>query len=213
MIRKFALASILLAFFMIAPALAAPDTTYYANPSILNDDSGLQIQINSIVASDLPRGSLIYTFPPDQYRYYTIYFTKYNPTNHDIRYQLNLTFMDSNGTMYTSEDNILATSVGAGIHVSDEPKEYPVARNATGLYLRWTHLNTYLNEYDWTNIQIGADQVASPTPTPTATATPTPPPTPSPTATAKPAPADGFLPLLAIGMVAGCLGLTRITKR
>jgi hypothetical protein len=212
MLRKILLATLLLAFFVIAPALAEPDTTYYAQPVVLKDDNRLQIELNSIVASDLPRGSLIYAFPPDQYRYYTVYFTKYNPTDHEIRYQFNITFVDSNGTVYTSEDNILATGIGAGIRVSDEPKEFPVARNATGLYLKWYHLNTYLNEYEWTNIAVSPHQAATPTPVPATTATPTPTPAASPTATAKPAPADGFLPLLAIGLVASGFVLARARK-
>jgi hypothetical protein len=212
MLRKILLAALLLAFFVVAPVLAEPDTTYYTQPMILKDDSGLQIELNYIVASDLPRGSLIYSFPPDQYRYYTIYFTKYNPTTHDIRYQFNITFMDSNSTVYTSEDNILATGIGPGIRVSDEPKEYPVARNATGLYLRWYHLNTYLNEYEWSNIALVSQPETTPTPTPAATAIPTSTPSASPTATAKPTPADGFLPVLAIGLVASGLLLTRARK-
>jgi hypothetical protein len=166
MMRKMLLMALLLAFFVITPALAEPDTTYYTQPAILNDDNGLQIEINSVVASDLPKGSLLYTYPPDQYRYYTIYFTKYNPTNHDIRYQFNITFVDNNGTVYTTEDNLLATSIGPGIRVSDEPKEFPVSRNAKGLYLRWYHLNTYLNEYEWTNIALDTQPAATPTPTP-----------------------------------------------
>jgi hypothetical protein len=175
---------------------------------VLNDDSGLKIEINSVVASDLPRGSLLNTFPPDQYRYYTIYFTKYNPTDHDISYEFVINFIDSNGTVYTTEDNILATSVGPGIRVSDEPKEYPVARNATGLYLRWKHLNTYLNEYEWTNIAL----LSEATPTPAPSAKPSPTSAASPTATAKPTPADGFLPVLAIGLVASGFVLARARK-
>jgi hypothetical protein len=212
MLRKILLATLLLAFFVIAPALAAPDTTYYPGQVVLKDDSGLQIELNSIVASDLPRGSLFNTFPPDQYRYFTIYFTKYNPTDHDIRYQFNITIVDSNGRVYTSEDNVLATSLGAGRRVSDEPKEYPVARNATGLFLRWYHLNTFLNEYEWQNIALETQPEATPTPTPAATATPTPTTAASPTATAKPTPADGFLPVLALGLVASGFILARARK-
>lgn len=210
MMRKMLLMALLLAFFVITPALAEPDTTYYTQPAILNDDNGLQIEINSVVASDLPKGSLLYTYPPDQYRYYTIYFTKYNPTDHDIRYQFNITFVDNNGTVYTSEDNILATSIGPGRRISDEPKEYPVARNATGLYLRWYHLNTYLNQYEWKKINLTQEAPATPTPTPAATGTPTP--AASPTATAKPTPVDGLLPVLAIGLVAGGFVLARVKK-
>lgn len=209
MLRKIALAGILLAFFVIAPALAAPDTTYYANPAILKDDSGIQIEINSIVARDLPDGSIIYTYPPDQYRYYKVYYTKYNPTDHDIRYQLNFTFVDDSGAIYTTENNFLAAGVGAGRRISDEPMEFAVARNATGLKLKWTHINTYLNEYEWNLIDVSMQQAATPTPTPAPTATATPTPTAVPTPTAKPAPADGFLPLLAISLVASGFVLLR----
>ncbi|HEY3272939.1 MAG TPA: hypothetical protein VGJ92_04200 [Methanocella sp.] len=212
MLRKILLATLLLAFFVVAPALAAPDTTYYTQPLVLNDDSGLKIEINSVVASDLPHGSLFNTFPPDQFRYYTVYFTKYNPTDHDIRYQFNISFVDSNGTVYTTEDNILATGIGPGIRVADEPKEFPVARNATGLYIRWYHLNTYLNSYEWTNIALLTETPPTPTPTPAPTVKPTPTSAATPTATAKPTPADGFLPVLAIGLVASGFILARARK-
>ncbi len=215
MLRKIALAGILLAFFVIAPALAAPDTTYYAQPAILNDDSGIQIEINNIVARDLPLGSLEGTYPPDQYRYYTVYYTKYNPTDHDIRYQLNFTFVDDNGSVYTTENNFLAAGIGAGRRISDEPMEFAVARNATGLKLKWTHINTHLNEYEWNLINVTTQPAATPTPTPapTTAATPTATPTAVPTATAKPAPADGFLPLLAISLVASGFVLLQSKKK
>jgi hypothetical protein len=216
MLRKIALAGILLAFFAVVPALAEPDTIYYASPSILKDDNGLQIELREIVASDLPKGSIIFTYPPEQYRYYVLYYTLYNPTDHDIRYQFDISFMDSNGTVYKTEDNILATGIGAGRRISDELKEFPVPRNATGVYLRWRHLNQYLNSYEWTNINVSTQQTVTPTPTPTPAATVTATPTPaaaSPTATAKPTPVDGLLPLLAIGIVASGFVLARITKK
>jgi hypothetical protein len=210
-LRKLALAAVLLVFFMVAPALAEPDTTYYTNPSILKDDSGIQIELSEIVASDLPKGSIIFTYPPSEYRYYVLYYTLYNPTDQDIRYQFNITFMDSNGTSYTTEDNTLATSIGAGRRISDEIKEFPVPRNATGLHLRWYFINKDLNEREWRDINITEQAVATPTPTPVPTATATPTPAASPTAT--PTPADGFLPLLAIGLVASGFVLARVTKK
>ncbi|OPY28560.1 MAG: hypothetical protein A4E28_01445 [Methanocella sp. PtaU1.Bin125] len=194
---KILLTAALVALFATAPALAA-DQIYYADPMILPDDSGIQIELNNIVASDEPLGSISWTYPPSQYRYYRLYYTLYNPTDHDIRYQFNINFVDSNGTVYTTEDNILAYGLGAGRRVSDYFKEYPIPRNATGLYLRWRHLNTYVNEYEMTNIALQLQ--ATPTPAPTATVQPTATPAPSPTP--NPAPVSGLLPLAALGMIA-----------
>ncbi|RPH55418.1 MAG: hypothetical protein EHM89_17170, partial [Acidobacteria bacterium] len=141
MIRKIVLATVLLAFCVIAPALAqpypSPDQTFYLNPPILVDDSGIQIELHQVVASDVPLGSYNITFPPTEYRYYTVYYTRYNPTDHEIRYQFNITFVDRNGTVYETEDNTLATGIAAGRRVSDEVKEFHIPRDAAGLYLRW----------------------------------------------------------------------------
>jgi len=193
----------LLTLFAIAPALAASDQIYYADPMILRDDSGLQIELNNIVASDEAIGSIFWSYPSSQYKYYRLYYTLFNPTDHDIRYQFNITFVDSNGTVYVTEDNILAYGLGSGRRVSDYFKEYPIPRNATGLYMRWHHLNTYVNEYEWTNIALQTQVAPTPTPVPTATAQPSATPAPSPSPTAKPAPVNGLLPLAALGMI-GC---------
>jgi hypothetical protein len=198
---KILLIATLLALFAIAPALAASDQTYYADPMILKDDSGIQIELNSIVASDEPYGSITYSYPSSQYKYYRVYYTLYNPTDHDIRFQFDLTFVDSNGTVFTTDDNILGYGLGAGRRVSDYFKEYPIPRNASGLYMRWHHLNTYVNEYEWTNIAIQSQPAPTPTAVPTATAVPSATPVPSPTSTAKPTPVNGLLPLAALGMV------------
>ena len=218
MIRKIALATALLAFFVVAPALAqpypSPDQTFYLSPPILKDDSGIQIELNSVVASDVPHGSYNFSFPPTQYRYYTVYYTKFNPTDHDIRYQFNITFVDRNGTVYETEDNILATGIGAGRRISDEPMEFVIPRNATGLYLRWYYINAYTNQHEWKNIELVTEPVATATPTPTAApsatvASPTPTAAPGATATPKPTPVDGLLPVLAIGIAGAGIAFAR----
>lgn len=199
---KILLIAMLLALFAMAPALAASDQIYYPEPMILKDDNGLQIELNSIVASDEPLGSISWTYPPSQYKYYRLYYTLYNPTDHDIRYQFNITFVDSNGTVYVPDEYLLASGIGAGRRVSDYVKEYPIPRNSTGLYMRWHHLNTYVNEYELTNIALQSQPAPTPTIVPTATPVTSATPVPSPTATAKSTPVSGLLPLAALGIVA-----------
>lgn len=197
---KVALIATLLAIFMVAPALADADITYYTDPAILNDDSGIQIEVTSVIVSDLPDGSIGFSHPSELYRFYKVHYVLANPTDHEIRYQLNLTFKDSNGVTYTPESENLAQGLGAGIRVTDEMKEYAIPRSSTGVYMRWTHLNKYLNVYEYDNLQLKTQPVTTPTPTPTPTikATPTPTPTPTP----KQTPVGGLLPVLAIGIVA-----------
>jgi hypothetical protein len=215
MLRKIALAATLLAFLLIAPACAATITTYYMTPAILSDDTGLQIELRDVTVNDQPLGSWIFQYPPSEYRYYVLYYTLYNPTSSDIRFQFQINFIDENGTIYETEDNTLATGVGAGKRVSDEIKEYPIPKNAKGLHLRWRHLDTFINDYVWTDINLSTHQSVTATPTgaPSSAATATPTQAASPSATAKPSPTSGLLPLLAIGIVAGGFVLARLTRK
>ncbi len=199
--RKILLIATLLALFVIAPALAS-DQFYYPSEMILKDDSKVQFELNAIVASDTPEGSYALTYPPSEYKYYRLYYTIYNPTDHEIRYQFNISFVDSNNKVYETEDNIIAPNIGAGRRVTDQMKEYCIPRNATGLHLVWRHLNIYASEYEMTTIKLQSQPVATPTATPTATAQPSATPVPSPSATAKQTPVSGLLPLAALGMVA-----------
>lgn len=210
---KITLIAALAAFLIIAPAVAESEKTYYANPMILQDDSGLNIEITRVVAADLPLGSISFTYPPSQYQYYRVEYIKSNPTDKDIRFQFKLDLVDSNGTAYKTEDNVLAYGVGAGRRVP-ELKEYPVPRNATGLYLNWHHIENAVDEVI-TRIDLAADAPATPTPTVTPTATPVPPtPTPVPP-TPTPAGLESWLPLGAFAIAAGIAGIcsSRRTRR
>lgn len=213
MIRKILLAAILLAFFVIAPALAAPDTTYNTNPVNLLDDSGLKIYLTEVVASDTPMGSYGGAYPSSDYRYYVLYYRTENPTDSSIRWQYDIRFVDNNNVEYKPADEIIGSTIAAGFHsTGSQPVEYVIPKNATGLYLRWYHIDKYLNDKVWNKIMLETLPVATPTPTPAPTAQATPTPAASPTATAKPAPADGILPLLAIGLVASGFVLARVKK-
>lgn len=206
---RFALMAALLAVFLIAPALAETDKTFYTEPMILKDDSGVQIEFISMVASDHSDASYYpYTYSPSAYRFYKVTYVEANPTDHDIRYQFRLNMIDSNGTVYTTDDQVLGYGIGAGRRVPYS-KEFPIPRNATGLYLRWYHINTYLNTEETTDIQLVPGETATATPTgttaPTATAVPSPTAMPTPT----PKPTGLFEPWLPLGalMAAGILGI------
>ncbi len=110
MLRKILLAALLLAFFVIAPALAAPDTTYYTNPVTLVDDSGLKIYLMEVVASDSPMGSYGGAYSSSDYRYYVLYFRTENPTDSPIRWQYDIRFVDNNSVEYTSADEIIGST-------------------------------------------------------------------------------------------------------
>jgi hypothetical protein len=213
MLRKILLATLLLAFFVVAPALAAPDTTYYTNPVNLLDDSGLKIYLVEVIASDTSLGSYGGAYSSPDYRYYVLYYRTENPTDSAIRWQYDIRFVDNNGVEYKSADEIIGSTIAAGFRSTEsQPVEYVIPKNATGLYLRWYHIDKYLNEKVWEKIMLEALPVTTPTPTPAPTATGTPTPAASPTATAKPTPADGFLPVLAIGLVASGFLLARARK-
>lgn len=212
MLKKMALASILLMFFAASPALAEPDTTYYTNPITLQDDSGLKIHLTQVVASDLPLGSYGFTYPSSDYRYYIIYYRTENPTDNAIRWQYDIRFVDSNNTEYKPASEIAGSTIPAKFQSTGaQPVEYAIPRNATGLHLRWYRLDSYLNVIVWENITLAAAAEATPAPTHAVTATPAP--ATSPTATPKPAPAEGLLPVLAIGIAASGLVLARIEKK
>jgi hypothetical protein len=201
---KITLIAALAAFLIIAPAVAESEKTYYPNPMILKDDSGLNIEITRVVAADLPLGSYIFTYPPSQYLYYQVYYTKSNPTDRDIRFQFKLLLVDSNGTEYSTVDPVLAYGVGAGRRVP-EVKEYPVPRNATGLYMNWYHIENAVDEVI-TRIDLAEELPATPTPTVTPTATPVPP-TATPAPTPTPAGLEAWLPLGAFAIAAGIAGI------
>jgi|AGTN01.1.fsa_nt_gi hypothetical protein len=210
MLRKFVLAAILLAFLVIVPALAEPDTIYHTEPVSLSDDSGLKIYLSEVIASDTPIGSYGAWYPSSEYRYYVVNYMVENPTESAIRWQYDIRFVDSNGTEYTPVDVMTGSTTPAGFKSTrSQPVEYAIPRTASDLYIRWYHIDTGMNIKVFQKIDLNELPATTPTPTPSPEATPTP--TAIPTAT--PAPADGFLPVLAIGIIASSFILARIAKK
>ena len=202
----------LMTLLFIAPAYAA-DKIYYAEPAKLVDDTGIEIQIKDIKVSDMPTGYSVFNYPASQYQFYTVSYWIANPTDERIRYQFRINFADDKGRIYTSEEYNLAGNVDPNKKLLDmmqyppTQKEFAVYRNATGVYLRWEHIDRYLNEIVTTNISL-AEEAA-----PTATVVPSPTATPAPTATpvATPAPTETpgsqpCLPFLPMALIAGGFG-------
>ncbi|WP_048197747.1 hypothetical protein [Methanocella arvoryzae] len=205
----------LMTLLFIAPAYAA-EKIYYAEPARLVDDTGIEIQIKDIKVSDTPTGYSTFNYPPTQYQFYTVSYWIANPTDEQIRYQFRINFADDKGRIYTSEEYNLAGNVGPNKKLLDmmqyppTQKEFAVYRNATGVHLRWEHIDRYLNVIVVTNITLTEES-------PTATAMPSPTATPAPTATpvATPVPTEApgsqpclsFLPMALIAGGFGAAGL------
>ena len=201
---KFALIAALAALLLAAPALAAePSRLYFTNPSILKDDSGLEIHLISVGASDTPRGSYEFAYPPSQYRFYILNYTVSNPTNQSLPFDLNVAikFNDSNGTTYGPVDQMPYETIPAG-KGGPNSAEYAIPRTAHDLSLVWTHLDRTFNTWTYTDVYLEPQAAATPTPTagPTANPTATATPTPTPTGLWEP-----LLPLTAIVAGAGII--------
>lgn len=181
----------LIALMIAAPAYAA-DKTYYTEPQILTDDTGVVITIDHVKVSDLPEGYSVFNYPPTQYQFYTLYYTLSNPTDQRIRFQFNINFVDDKGRSFTSEEYNLAEWLNPNDRSTLQPKEFAVYRNASDVHLRWRHIDRYWNNETATTITLVEEIKSSPTITPTPEVTPTQMATPTATQSPTPAPAPGF---------------------
>ncbi len=181
----------LIALMLAAPAYAA-DKTYYTEPQILTDDTGVVITIDHVKVSDLPEGYSIFNYPPTQYQFYTLYYTLSNPTDQRIRFQFNINFVDDKGRSFTSEEYNLAEWLNPNDRSTLQPKEFAVYRNASDVHLKWRHIDRYWNNETATTITLVEEIKSSPTITPTPEVTPTRMATPTATQSPTPAPAPGF---------------------
>jgi len=181
----------LIALMLAAPAYAA-DKTYYTEPQILTDDTGVVITIDHVKVSDLPEGYSVFNYPPTQYQFYTLYYTLSNPTDQRIRFQFNINFVDDKGRSFTSEEYNLAEWLNPNDRSTLQPKEFAVYRNASDVHLKWRHIDRYWNNETATTITLVEEIKSSPTITPTPEVTPTQMATPTATQSPTPAPAPGF---------------------
>ncbi|WP_254591215.1 hypothetical protein [Methanocella conradii] len=138
-------------------------------------------------------------FPSDQYKYVTVYYSLYNPSDKDVEYEFNVSIRDQANRYFYADEFILAEKVPAHGSLQNRVKHFAVYRNSTSLQLVWTdkEVNPPWDHYD-TFIDLKF-QDATPTPTPTPTPTSTPTPTPS-------NPAGQCMPFLPVGLIIGGVG-------
>lgn len=182
---------------LIAPVLAdrvdVMDTTY---------NHKVNVRFEKIVE----RGtSDIYppqNYPPTEYKFVTLYYSFYNPTSTDLRYDFNIDIKDQNGNVFTGENYIVAETVPANGNLLNRYKEYAIYRNSTDYYFVWQDKQVDSPWLETTStINITYPQ---PTPEPTAATTPTAQATP--TAVPNTPITQHCLPFLPLGAVIGGFG-------
>ncbi len=142
-------------------------------------------------------------YPPTEYKFVTLYYSFYNPTSIDARYDFNIDIEDQNGNIFKGENYIVAENVPANGNLLNRYKEYAIYRNSTDYY------------FVWHDKQIDAPWLDTTTPVNITYPEPTPEPAGSVTATAQatptPTPGNGSvtqhcLPFLPLGAVIGGFG-------
>lgn len=188
----------LLALALAAPAMAdreyVMDTTY-------SQDRAVSVHFEKVVETDKSDVFSPFNFPPDKYRFVTLYYSLYNPFDRDVNYEFNISIRDQADRYFYTDEFILSEKVPAGGSLLNRHKDFAVYRNSTNLQLVWydKEPNPPWDHY-YTYIPIELTDI-----TPTPSATPAPTLTPSPTPTPTP-PARGCLPYLPIGLIIGCIG-------
>ncbi|HMK48099.1 MAG TPA: hypothetical protein VK436_15870 [Methanocella sp.] len=191
---------------------AAKDRIFYPSQKLLQEDSGIIVEIDHIKLSDTSIGYSPFNFPPTEYKFYTLYYYISNPTNDSIKYEFRIHFADDQGREYTSEEYNLAEVVNPHSR-GPEQKEFAVYRNASGVYLRWDHINHYYNTMETTNISLIEDlgptatPAASPKATVIASATVSPTSAPTTSPTVAPSTLSPYITIMSIAIGAGAISL------
>jgi hypothetical protein len=188
----------LLTLAFVAPAMA--DRAYVMDATYA-EGRATSVHFEKVVETDKSDVFSPFNFPPEKYKFVTLYYSLYNPSDKDVNYEFNISIRDQADRYFYTDEFILAEKVPAGGMLSNRHKDFAVYRNSTNLQLVWydKEPSPPWNHY-YTYIPIELTDI---TPTPSATATPTSTPTPTPTPTP---PAQGCLPYLPIGLIIGCIG-------
>ena len=76
-------------------------------------------------------------YPPTEYKFVTLYYSFYNPTGTDIKYEFNIDIEDQNGNVFKSENFQLWELVPANSNLLNRYKEFAIYRNSTDYYFVW----------------------------------------------------------------------------
>ncbi len=186
---------------LISPAFA--DRVCVLDAWYTEDQNGnpraVNVHLEKAVESDTSDKFSPANYPPDQYKFVTIYYSLYNPSDKDVYYEFNVSIRDSANRYFYTDEFILAEKVPAHGTLQNRVKRYAVYRNSTGLQLVWTdkEVNPPWYHYD-TIIDLNFQDV-TPTPAPSPSVTPTPTPV-------SPGPAGQCSPFLPLGLIIGGIG-------
>jgi hypothetical protein len=182
---------------LIAPVLAdrvdVMDTTY---------NHKVQVRFDKVVEKSTSDIYPPQNYPPTDYKFVTLYYSFYNPTSSDVRYEFNIMIEDQNGNYFAGENYLIAETVPANGNLLNRYKEYAIYRNSTDYYFVWQDKQS---ESPWL-VQNQTVPITYPAPTPE--------PTEAVTATAQTTPTTSpnvpitnrCLPFLPIGAVIGGFG-------
>jgi hypothetical protein len=192
----------LLTLAFVAPAMA--DRAFVMDRTVSEDLNGnprvLSVRFEKVVETDRSDAYSLINYPPEKYKFITLYYTLFNPSDKDVNYEFNVSIRDQADRYFYTDEFILGEKVPAGGSLARH-KDFAIYRNSTNLQLvwydkepepPWDHYYTYI-PVEMTDI--------TPTPSVTPKAAPTSTPTPTPTP-----PAQGCLPYLPIGLIIGCIG-------
>jgi hypothetical protein len=198
----------LLILCFIAPALADQEVTL---GSTYSDDRALTVKLEKVVETDTSDIYSPFNFPPDKYKFITLYYSLYNPSDRDVTYEFNVSIRDQANRIFNTDEFILGEKVAAGGKLLNRHKDFAVYRNSTTIQLLWTDKQP---NPPWFHYDTVIDIVfPSPTPIPTTspiTPTPTSTPTPTPTRTS---PVGQCLPFLPIGILLAGVGSAGLLTR
>lgn len=141
-------------------------------------------------------------YPPTEYKFVTLYYSFYNPTSSDLRYEFNVVIEDQNGNFFAGENYLIAETVPANGNLLGRYKEFAIYANSTDYYFVWQDKQT---DAPWL-VQNQTVPITYPAPTPEPTESITA--TAQATATAVPnVPiTQRCLPFLPLGIVVGGFG-------
>lgn len=187
---------------LIVPALAA-ERTSEGFPETFSGNHKVTVTYEKVVEKDTSDIYPPQNYPPVDYKFVTLYYSLYNPTDSDIKYEFNVDVQDQNGIVFKGENFNIWELVPSKGSLLNRYKEYAIYRNSTqyqfvwhdkGIDAPWLDTTTYVNV-----------TFPEPTPEPANTISASAQPTATPAPTQVPI-TQRCLPFLPLGIVIGGFG-------
>lgn len=188
----------LLALAFVAPAVA--DRVDVMDKTVSQGETGyampLSVRFEKAVESDTSDAFSPVNFPPDKYKFVTLYYTLINPSNNSVHYEFNISIRDRAGRYFTTDPAIDNVPAGQQYH---RAMYFAVYRNSTDMQLVWYDKDPSPPwNYYYTYIPLEFTDI---TPTPSVPPATAPSSSPAPTQSTP-----GCLPYLPLGLLVGSIG-------